>query len=146
MGFIERGVDAALELTKERIKRNEDFDNFNPRPAADIKDQAEFMKQIRDGRDDERLYDRFKTCLEYFGFAWIPAHKLPRYDGRVRHDEGEWRNARLGLSFTPTDLASNFPRGPEQLDVWLKDQKMARAVSRGRMPKAELRKVRARRR
>jgi hypothetical protein len=142
MGFIERSADAALDLTQERIKRNEDFDNFNPRPAADIKDQAEFMKQLRDGQTDER----YKICLEYYGFVWIPREKLPRYDGRVGHDEGEWRNARLGLSYTPTDLASNFPRGPEQLDAWLKDLKMARGVSRGRVPKGELRKVRARRR
>lgn len=147
MGFITDGVQAALDLSLDRVRRNQDHGQFNPRPATDPKQQSEFLDEARGGRTDE-LY---RQCLEFHGFRWYEPGQLPMLEGSlerlssIHRSEGEWRHATLKLGFTPTDLASGFPKGPESLDTYIRDEKLKAKVQQGKVAQSDLRKSRLRR-
>lgn len=142
MGFILDAATGAYEVTRERMRQGVDFDGYrNIRPQIDQKERKEFLAEQRDGR----TADQYKQCLEFHGFVWWPADALPALEGDVKRIEGEWRHQKMKLAFTPNDLAGSFPGGPESLDRYLKDFKLANAVTKRRAPKSELRKFRDRR-
>lgn len=138
MGFIQYAADGAADIAVQRVRDNKDHGSFNPRPEIDRQQQAELQEAQRGGRTDEI----YRQCLTYHGFRWFTVEQLPMLEGGVYRAEGEWRHAKLKLAFTPRDLASGYPLGPESLDTFLRDQKMALAVSKGRVPKQLLRKAR----
>lgn len=138
MGFIQNAVDGAVALSLDRVRRGEDHGQFNPRPVVDLQQQAEFVEQQRGGRTDEP----YRQCLTYYGFVWRDIPQLPMLEGGVARTEGEWRNRKMKLSFTPTDLAAGFPSGPEGLDRYLREEILTRKVKAGKVAKADLRKAR----
>lgn len=145
MGFIQRAVietasEGALGLSLDRIRRNEDHGQFNPRPQFDPKQEAELRAQQRDGRTDEI----YRQCLAHHGFVWYPVEQLPMLEGGVYRAEGEWRHRRLRLAFTPQDLTSGFPTA-EALERYVTDQILLAKTRTGRVSKADLRKSRLQR-
>jgi hypothetical protein len=141
VSFIVDAATGAFEQTVDRIRRNEDHGGFNPRPKLDEKQLAEFQAEQRQGRTDEP----YRQCLTYHGFVWREVEQLPMLEGGVYRREGEWRSAKLRLAFTPTDLASSFPTGPESLDRYIRDELLKRQVTAGRVAKKDLRRSRDRR-
>lgn len=141
MGFIENAADASLGLTLDRVRQGLDAGEFDQRPELDKAQQREFLEDQAGGRTDE-LY---RQCLLYHGFEWYDMLKLRQLPGGHLKTEGEWRNAKLGLAFGPQNLTSGFPMGPESLDKYLRDFKLAEAVSKGKVPKEVLRAARLRR-
>ena len=140
MGFIQYAADAAADLAVQRVRDNKDHGLFNPRPEVDRKQQAELLEAQRGGRTDEI----YRQCLEYHGFVWLTVEQLPMLEGGVYREEGEWRHAKLKLAFTPGDLAAHFPAGPESLDRFIRDQKLAARVTKGKVEKRALRETRNR--
>lgn len=136
MSFIVNAATAAFEATVDRIRRNEDFSKLNPRPAIDEKQRAELLADQCQGRTDE-LY---RQCLTYHGFKWFEVQQLPMLEGGVYRREGEWRHIGLRIAFTPTELASSFPGGPESLDRYIRDEKGKLKAARARIPKSEVRR------
>lgn len=136
MGFIEDAAVSSLELTQDRIRQDRDYGQMEIRPQVDPKQHAEFLAQQRGGRTDQV----YRQCLEYHGFRWVPAPFLAPYENFSAHMEGEWRHDRMQLAFTPTDLASSFPGGAQDLDRYVRQEKMKRQVTRGKMPKQEYRR------
>lgn len=141
MSFIVDAATGAFEQTVDRIRRNEDHGGFNARPQFDPKQQQELLADQCQGRTDEP----YRKCLEYHGFVWREVQDLPMLEGGVYRREGEWRHWKLGLAFTPTDLASSFPAGPESLDVYIRDELLKAMVTAGRASKKDLRRSRGRR-
>jgi len=142
MGFIESAAEGAFQLTKDRIERKLDYGYENQRPDFDPKQAKEFLDALGQGKDDEA----YRQCLEYHGFRWYPLEQIIASDlpGAAGKKEGEWRNGRLKLAFTPRDLATGFPMGPESLDRYLRERKAEAKVAAGAMPKQALREMRKR--
>lgn len=136
MSFIVDAATGAYQETVDRIRRNEDHGGFNPRPRMDEQQLREFQEEQRQGQTDEP----FRQCLAYHGFRWFEVQELPMLEGGVYRREGEWRHQKLSLAFTPTDLASGFPTGPESLDRYVRDLLAERLAAKKRIPKPELRK------
>lgn len=141
MSFIVDAATGAYEETIGRIRRAEDHGSLNPRPALDEKQLQEFQEEQRQGKTDEP----FRQCLAYHKFRWFEVQELPMLEGGVYRREGEWRHIGLRLAFTPTDLASSFPGGPETLDTYVRDLLAQRLAAKKRVPKSELRKFLTRR-
>ena len=140
MSFVVDAAQGALDLSLDRIRRGADHGEFNPRPEIDPKQQAEFLDEQRGGRTDEA----YQQCLRYHGFKWFDVQQLPMLEGGVNRREGEWRHRKLTLAFTPTDLASGFPAGPESLDKYIRDEILKAKVAAGRAEKRDLKKFRDR--
>lgn len=142
MGFIERAAEGQFQMTADRIRQGKDYGtNYDPRPEIDLKQRAEFLEEARGNRTDEP----YRQCLEYYGFRFYEVRELPMLEGGVYREEGEWRHLTMKLAFTPTDIASSFPAGPESLDRYMKDEILSRKVRAGKVPKSELRRQRKRR-
>lgn len=142
MGFIESAAEASFQLTQQRIEKRLDYGMTNQRPELDVKQQKEFLDALGQGKTDEP----YRQCLRYHGFNWysleqIIASGLPGSAGKT---EGEWRNGKLKLAFTPRDLATGFPTGPEALDRYLRDRKIEAQVAARKVPKSALRELRKR--
>lgn len=142
MGFIEKATDGEFALTMDRIRQRLDYGVENQRPELDLKQQKEFLDGLGQGATDEA----FRQSLLYHGFHWYPLEQIiaSGLPGTAHKTEGEWRSGKLKLAFTPRDLATGFPRGPEQLDKFLREHKLAMKVTAGRVPKEVLRKARKR--
>lgn len=144
MGFIQNAAEGALGLSLDRVRRGEDHGEFNVRPDFDPKQAAELQAEQRDGRTVEA----YRPVLEHFGFVWREIQQLPALEGNefrtdlVYRTEGEWRHPRLKLAFTPTDLTTGFPGGPESLHTYLQDQVLAAKSRAGRLPQSDLRRSR----
>jgi hypothetical protein len=108
---------------------------------VDLVQQREFLEEQAGGRTDEP----YRRALIHHGFRWWSVEQLRKLPGAIGKLEGEWRSEKLKLAFTAQDLASSFPTGPESLDRYLRDQKMVRAVTAGRISKQDLRRARSRR-
>lgn len=138
MGFVVDAANGALGLTLDRIRREEDHGQFNVRPQIDFKQQADLRAMQADGRKEEI----FRQCLEHYRFRWFEIPELPMLEGGVARVEGEWRNIKLGLAFTPQDLVSSFPMGPESLDTYLKERITELKIQAGKLPRAARAKAR----
>lgn len=136
MSFIIDAATGAYQDTIDRVRRAEDHGQFNPRPRLDEQQLREFQEEQRQGLTDEP----FRQCLAYHKFRWFEVQELPMLEGGVYRREGEWRHLGLRLAFTPTDLASGFPLGPESLDRYVRDLLAERLAAKKRVPKSELRK------
>jgi len=136
MSFIHSAAEGALALTLDRVKAGTDHGQFNVRPEMDIKQQADLLAQQADGRQAEI----YRQCLEYHGFRWHDLETLPMLEGGVARTSGEWRHPRMQLAFTPQDLVSGFPLGPESLDSYLRDRRVELKIQAGRVKKADVRK------
>ena len=142
MGFLDRRADADLGAALERIKAGTDFGEGDPRPEIDAQQRRELMDEQAGGRTDAAYHQ----ALTYHGFVWWPLLKLrEQLPGATLKQEGEWRHAKMKLAFTPSDMVSSFPGGPEAFDRYIRDQKLARAVTRGKVPKQVLTETRRRR-
>lgn len=144
-GFVEDAVEGALGLSLDRIRRGVDYGYENQRPELDEKQQAEFIGEQAQGRTDEA----YRQSLEFHDFTWWPLQKIHSLPGTRLMTEGEWRNDKLQLAFTPNDLAMGFPGTPsmtaaEQFDRHIRDVKMVNAEKRGKITKAILRAARRR--
>ncbi len=143
MGFIETAAEGAFQMTKDRIERKLDYGYENQRPDLDPKQQKEFLDALGEGKTDEP----YRQCLQYHGFNWYPLEQIIAKNlggDNAGKKEGEWRNGRLGLAFTPRDLTTGFPTGPEALDRYIKERKLEAKIAAGKMPKAALREMRKR--
>lgn len=138
MSFIVDAATGAYQETVDRIRRDEDHGggSFNPRPEHDEKQLAEFREEQTQGKTDEA----YRQALTYHGFKWYNVDQLPMLEGGVYRREGEWRHRKLKLAFTPTDLASSFPMGPESLDRYIVDEKTKLKAAAAQVPKSEVRK------
>lgn len=136
MGFIDEAADKAYRATMDRVASKLDYGYEDPRPALDTKQQREFLEEASQGKNDEP----YRQALEHHGFKWYPLEKLALMPGTTLKTEGEWRNDRLKLAYTPRDLTTGFPQGPEQFDRYLREEKMRLQVSKGRVSKADFRK------
>ncbi len=145
MGFLEQAaVDAARSGDKEfaetldRIRRGEDATNTVTKPIFDPKQAREWQDDNAQGRTDEP----YRQCLEYHGFQWWPLARLQalQLPGVELKTEGEWRwpNPTPLLAFTPRDLATGFPEGPESLDRYLRDYKLQAKLRAGKISKQDL--------
>lgn len=144
MGFIESAAEAQFRLTQDRIERRLDYGMENQRPELDVKQQKEFLDALGQGKTDEP----YRQCLQYHGFNWYPLEQIIASDLPVAvtagKTEGEWRNGKLKLAFTPRDLATGFPMGPESLDRFLRERKVELQVAARKVPKSALRDMRKR--
>lgn len=136
MPFIEEAAVGAFQATMERIESKLDYGYENPRPELDVKQQREFLEEQSQGKGDEP----YRQALEYHGFKWYPLEKLALMPGTTLKTEGEWRSDRLKLAFTPRDLTTGFPQGPEQFDRHIREEIMRRQVAKGRVSKGDFRK------
>ena len=133
--FDARKFEESFREVEERVRLSQDIEN--PRPAFDPKVAAEVAAAEMDGRDPSK----YETCLRYFGFTFHRRETLPPMDG-VPHPEGIWRHRRLAFAFYPSDLAKQFPDGPEQLDKWLRTQVAVRKLTKvGKPAERERRKL-----
>jgi hypothetical protein len=149
MGFIERAAletnaGAELEKTLDRIKQGTDYGTDAVRPF-DPKQAKEWQEELAEGKSAEI----YRQCLESHGFVWWPLSRLQAQalPGVMLLTEGQWRNLRLkpALAFTPKDLTSGFPTGPESLDRFIREHKLAAQIKKGRAPKEALTRARQRR-
>lgn len=149
MGFIERAAidtnaGAKLEETLDRIRKGTDFGTDAVRPF-DPKQAKEWQEELADGKTSAL----FRQTLEFHGFAWWPLSRLQAQalPGVMLLTEGQWRNLRLKppLAFTPKDLTTGFPTGPEALDRFIREHKLTAQIKKGRAPKEALTRFRQRR-
>jgi hypothetical protein len=122
--FRRMEVERAFQESAERVRQNLDMEN--PFPVFDPKQAAEKLAEEVGGRDA----GIYAVCMERHGFVFWPARKLPRINGVVPQAEGQWRHAGLQIAFTPTDLARQFPGGPEEADRWIDTEKKVRRLVR----------------
>jgi hypothetical protein len=79
-----------------------------------------------------RKIDDYHRALESQGFMfWSPERLPPLRDGRVR-TEGEWRNRRLRMGFTDSDILTMFPGGPQEFFEWCNAQKLKLRIQASR--------------
>lgn len=140
MGFLQQAAEQAFQESMQRVRAGIDHGSVDQMPGFDAKAELDLLKQQTDNRTDEP----FRQALEYHGFVWWPLAKIRRARGGRTKTEGEWRSDRLRLAYTATDLPRSF-RTPEEFDREIRDIIAARKVSAGRLPKAELRRMRSRR-
>jgi hypothetical protein len=112
--------EAEFLATLNRVRRGDDL-AARPRPALDARLRAEHLDAAAEGRKP----DSYKQALEWHGFAFTPPEKLRPMSNGEAHKEGLWWNLRLRMAFTETDLTTTF-RGPEDLDKFLRGQKLLR--------------------
>lgn len=144
-GFIETAVKEAtavqaLHETVDRVRRDADYGIQNQRPDLDEKQQKEFRAEQGDGKTSEA----FEQALRYHGFDWWPLERLATLPTTAVKTEGEWRNEKLQLAYTPHDLTMSFRGGPQDFDRFIREERLRRRVSSGKVDKKELIKVRRR--
>lgn len=133
--FLEDGARAGVELALERVRRGDDYGSFNPRPELDEKQKAEFMRQAADGRTPEA----YQRALEHHGFKYVPAPLLQPLDG-IPQEEGQWRHEGLRRAFRPSDVTTMFT-SPEDLDNWIRREKLTNRLVRKKVPAAEMKRL-----
>lgn len=133
--FLEDGARGGLELALERVKRGDDHSLFNPRPDMDEGQKTDFLAQAADGR----LPEAYQKALEYHGFKFVPAGELPRWAGEPQ-EEGQWRHDGLRRALRPSDVTTMFT-SPEDLDQWVRREKLSNRLVRRKVPAAERRKL-----
>ena len=140
MGFVEQAARGAYEATMDRVVQKLDYGYENQRPAIDEKQRQEFLAEHGDGKSDEA----FRQALSYHGFVWWPVERLALLPGPLK-TEGEWRNDKLKLAYTPNDLTTGWPGGPEDFDRFLREEKLKRQATKGKVAKQDLKRARQRR-
>jgi len=113
---------AELAATLARMREGTDFGQTALRPAYDAREWRERDEAARAGRRPES----YRQALEYHGFVYWPPHLLPPDPHGRPRTEGLWRHKGLRFALGETQVARDFPGGPEQLDQWLRDQKKAK--------------------
>lgn len=139
-GFIENAATGAFEATMDRVVQKLDYGYENQRPTIDPKQQAEFLAEHGGGKTDER----FHQALGYHGFVWWTVDRLALLPGPLK-TEGEWRNDRMKLAYTPNDLTTGWPAGPEAFDRFIREEKLKRQATKGKVSKQDLQRARQRR-
>lgn len=129
-------MDANFALALERVRRRRDHGLDTQQPDFDPKQRREMIAEMSDGRKEEQ----FLQVLRYYRFEWRSSRMLPVVDG-YRAQEGRWENKKLGMAFTPEDLTTGFPGGPQQFDAWMRTQIAQRRMHHKRLPKTEIRKL-----
>lgn len=140
MGFIETAARGSFEATMDRVTQKLDYGVTNPRPDIDEKQRQEFLAEHGDGKTDEA----FHQALKYHGFVWWTLERLALLPGPLK-TEGEWRNDKLKLAYTPSDLTTGWPGGPEAFDRFVREEKLKRATTKGKASKQDLQRARQRR-
>ena len=118
--------EGALKEALDRIKSGTDAGSEDPRPSVDPRERRELIAQAGGPRKAEQ----FATVLEAHGFVWYPAQLMPLDVGAAaagQEHEGQWRNRRARLAFTPTDLLAQFD-SPEDLDRWARQKARERRL------------------
>lgn len=133
--FLQDGARGGVELALERVRRGDDHGAFNVRPEMDEKQQADFLAGAADGRTS----DAYRKALEHHGFVFVPAARLPRFGGKIQ-EEGQWRHRGLRKALRPTDVTTMFT-SPENLDQWVRREKLQNRLIRQKVPAAEMKKL-----
>lgn len=146
MGFIDEAArSTAFAETIERVGKKLEYGGYEDQRRAFDPKQA---KEWREAQSNGRTSDAFRQCLEYHRFAWWPLERLQALalPGVALLTEGQWKSTRLkpALAFTPADLTTSFPSGPESLDRYLREYELAMQVRLGKVDKKDLAKARRR--
>jgi len=113
--------------TLGRMAQGRDHGSVPQRPDKDAKVERDVIDSFVQGRKIED----YKQALEYHGFIYVPADRLPTLRDGTRATEGQWRSVSLRMAFTENEVLAHFPRGPEEFDVWCQGQLRARAARSG---------------
>jgi len=140
VGFIEKAATGAYEATMDRVVTKLDYGVQDQRPGIDEQQRREFLAEHSDGKTDES----FRQALSYHGFVWWPVERLALLPGPLK-TEGEWRNDKLKLAYTPSDLTTGWPGGPEAFDRYIREEKLKRQATKGKVTKQDLVRARQRR-
>ena len=130
--------EGALREAMNRIKAGTDAGSVDQRPAFDLLEHADVVARVADCRKAEA----YARAMEAHGFVWWPPERVPVNVGSAAAGlphEGQWRNARAKMAFTPTDLLAQFLT-PEDFDRWATGKKLERQLMANRsVSKAERR-------
>ncbi len=141
----------AMAKAMERIRDGADHGSQVQRPQFDPRERAELLRRASDGKSPEAM----RRVLEHHGFRFYPAElvaeaalmagtEMVTAPGEAAPEvEGQWRHTGLRLALTPSDLVANYA-SHEDLDRWVKREKLERRLTRARVGKAERRLVVAR--
>ncbi len=134
---------AAVKATADRIKTNTDHGSVTQHPDFDAQQFQLAMGEAVQSRD----FDPFRRVFEFHGFRYSgPVERGKRELAAMNRGqvlEGQWRHAKLGMAFTVSDVFSLYTK-PEDLDKWIRDQKLVKMLERANASKSETRIARSR--
>jgi hypothetical protein len=115
----------AFGRTLARMAQEQDHGSTNPRPLFD----GQLHKDVVDDAIHGRKIADYRTALEAGGFAWYPPASLPAWNTGQPRTEGEWRNPKLRLAFTASEITARFET-PEVFFQWLEHHRLKLRAAR----------------